>query len=175
MRDKIPIRDGNGKLSRTYRKWLSMKQRCYNPRHPAFKYYDGKGIEVCDRWRGRGGYQNFIQDLGEAPAGLTLERKDKTKGYCLDNCRWATWKDQAANRKKRGPSNDWTKLATRARAAGLDYNLVTNRIRMGWSEEKALTTPKQPRGNLCGLDAAFKKEFGERPGKIWNEGLGRFI
>ena len=138
----------NGKRKRSYRKWSSMLSRCYNPSHPAFDYYGERGIEVCERWRGRHGYDNFISDLGEPPDGLTLERIDNAKGYSPENCRWATWNEQAANRRPR-PQIPGS-LRQRARAAGFDYMLVYIRVRNGWTEEEALNTPKLKVGGQPG-------------------------
>jgi len=147
----VEIRDENGKihLARWYRKWASMLARCYNPSHPAFKYYHAKGITVCKRWRSKGGSKKFLADLGEPPPGLTLERIDNSKGYSPDNCRWATWKEQAANRENVECHRDPKSLAGKARAAGLPYMVVYLRIKkLHWTEEKALSTPKSPRGKI---------------------------
>jgi hypothetical protein len=130
--------------SAVYRRWSGMIQRCKNPKSHIWKYYGGRGITVCERWSGKDGFKNFYTDMGE-PNGLTLDRKDGSRGYSPDNCRWATWKEQAANRRIGSKINP-NSLMQRAKAAGLDYHLVVNRIRLGWSEIKALTTQKLPQG-----------------------------
>ena len=74
-----------------------MIQRCTNPKNPSFgKYYGGRGISVCDRWRD---FENFLEDMGVAPLGTTVDRIDGTLGYFKHNCRWATRQQQAANRR----------------------------------------------------------------------------
>ena len=84
-----------GGWSRTYRSWQSIFQRCDNPKHPDFDYYGGRGITVCARWRES--FENFRTDMGERPEGMTLDRRDNSKGYGPDNCRWATRTQQSRN------------------------------------------------------------------------------
>jgi hypothetical protein len=141
------INDENGKLKRSYRKWSSMLRRCYDPGHPAYKYYGGEGCEVCARWRGKHGYQHFVEDMkGEPPEGLTLGRIKREHGYRPDNCRWETWKEQAANRRPTGPKPNPNSLRQKAIKAGLPYHAVYLRMRSGlWTEERALTTPLRRR------------------------------
>lgn len=135
--------NSNGTLSRCYRKWSSMIQRCTNPKHPAFSYYGGSGVKVAERWLN---FDAFAQDMSEPPEGYWLDRIDNGKGYEPGNCRWVTPKESAANRRsKGGPKKQPDSLAGKARAAGLPYQVVIQRVRAGWTEERALNTPKATR------------------------------
>lgn len=84
------------KKSPEYQTYQNMLFRCYNPKSPIYKYYGGKGITVSRDWLK--GFENFFRDMGKRPEGMTLERKDTSKGYSKSNCRWASNKDQQNNR-----------------------------------------------------------------------------
>jgi hypothetical protein len=78
----------------TYWIWAQMIQRCTNPRHKDWARYGGRGITVCDRWLK---FENFLADMGARPDGLSIERRDNSKGYGPGNCTWATALEQRHN------------------------------------------------------------------------------
>lgn len=83
-----------GRLTPTYRVWLSMRTRCANPLAKDYKHYGGRGITVCPEWDD---YTVFLQDMGERPTGRSIDRIDNAKGYEPGNCRWATKLEQMRN------------------------------------------------------------------------------
>lgn len=102
--------------TRTYRIWKAMRTRCTNTKQLSAKNYVLRGISCCDRWKE---FTNFLEDMGEAPEGLTLDRRDNDGNYDLGNCRWATDQTQARNRGgKNGGARgvSWMKIQKKWRA-----------------------------------------------------------
>lgn len=131
----------------TYRSWYSMHDRCINPANESYPHYGAKGVTVCQRWDS---IEAFVADMGLRPDGMTIDRMDRTKGYEPGNCRWATPKEQARNRKSArlvtalGRTQhlvDW------AREAGLSHQLIRHRLRAGWTPDSAVTTPASKSAN----------------------------
>lgn len=81
---------------RVYNIWNAMLSRCQNPKATAYGDYGGRGITVCDRWLK---FENFLEDMGDPPEGLSIDRLDNNEGYSKENCAWRTPLDQARNRR----------------------------------------------------------------------------
>lgn len=128
--------------------WGSMVARCRNPKDSAYFRYGKRGIKVCDDWMQYESFKSWAIGAGYE-RGLTLERIDNNEGYSPHNCRWATRKEQARNRRSkrlltyRGETKSMIEWAE---SSGLDYHAVASRInRYGWAVDRALETPVIPR------------------------------
>lgn len=125
--------------NRLYGVWYTMKERCYNKNSEKYSSYGGRGITVSDNWRNS--FESFINDMGMPIFDkLQIERIDNDKGYCVENCRWATIDEQAKNKRstvwmelngERICLKDWTEKL------GLNYKTVYNQLKyLHWSIEK---------------------------------------
>jgi hypothetical protein len=132
--------------TKEYKVWNSMVQRCTIPSHHAFALYGGRGINVCDRWLGDDGFVNFLDDMGPKADGLSLDRVDNEKGYDKNNCRWTSTKTQNNNRSNnvRLTANGKTMtMAEWSAEMGFAKNTISERLKRGWSVERAINEPKR--------------------------------
>jgi hypothetical protein len=124
-----------------YRVWTLMRQRCENPKFPAYRDYGGRGISVCERWQE---FENFYADMGSRPTpDHEIDRIDNDGPYAPVNCRWTTRTEQCNNkRNNRRLTHDGRTMtaAEWSRELGISQNLIANRLHKGWSVERALTT-----------------------------------
>lgn len=124
--------------SRLYRIWTSMLARCRNKAHKAYPDYGGRGIVVCLEWLE---FSRFHADMGDPPAGHSLERKDNSIGYQPGNCVWATRKDQQRNtRRNRTITIDGETLCMAAwsERTGVRVETMRGRIADGWDVKEAV-------------------------------------
>lgn len=128
-------------ISPTYRTWQAMITRCTNVSVKSFQDYGARGITVYAGWLV---FENFLSDMGEKPAGTTLERIDNEKGYGPDNCKWATKKEQARNTRANKFVDYKGQRMTQAEFAetvGRNQSTVSYRLRAGWTPEQVANTP----------------------------------
>lgn len=131
-----------------YNVWNAMRQRCTNPNKEGYQYYGGRGIKVCERWIDS--FENFYADVSILPhfgeEGYSLDRIDADRDYEPGNVRWATQREQCNNQRSNhiieynGESHT---IAEWSMILGFPRYLIGNRLRKGWTEERALSTPSR--------------------------------
>lgn len=136
---------GRPNVTRAYRAWQGMKNRCYNKKSPSFKYYGARGIVVCKEWRSS--FDLFLRDMGEPPSGHSLERIDNNGSYGKENCKWATAEEQLNNTRRnrfleyRGERKT---IAQWSRELNIGYERIRTRLdTLGWSVEQTLGSCKE--------------------------------
>jgi hypothetical protein len=128
-----------------YNAWYHMIARCYHPSTQYFEHYGGRGITVCDRWRSS--VHAFFEDMGDRPRGYTLDRIDCNGHYEPSNCRWATWAEQANNRRNNNI---------------IAFNGIEKTVTV-WARELRITPASLlQRIGRYGIEMAFSHDFAQR-------------
>jgi len=140
--NQLKVVHGMSKTSE-YKTWGKMKDRCYNKNNDRYHDYGGRGIKVCDRWLES--FENFLLDMGKKPTSRhSLDRVNNNEDYSPENCRWATGIEQARNKRKTlwismmGETRPLTEWASKF---GISPPKVRSRIKIGWENERAFSTP----------------------------------
>ena len=128
--------------SPTYLSWCHIKSKCNNPNNKDYSYYGGRGIAYDSRWED---FRNFLDDMGERPNGLTIDRIDVNGNYCKDNCRWADRLTQSINCRSRKDKRDNLPKGIRKRKPNWGYEIYFRNVYFGAYEhledaEKILKT-----------------------------------
>lgn len=121
--------------------WEAMWNRCTNPNARQYPRYGGRGIDVCERWKD---FQAFLADMGPRPTWQTLDRINNDGPYGPSNCRWATAREQAANRCDSAPIiiDGVSRLACEwAEISGLPVSTIHCRVYRGWPAQRAVFAP----------------------------------
>lgn len=127
-----------------YSAWRGMKARCLN--YDPDPNYGGRGITVCDRWRHS--FESFLEDMGECPDGMSIDRIDNNGNYEPGNCKWSTVKEQSHNRRTNVliTVGDKTQcISAWAEEVGIHNATISGRLKRGWSEYDAIMTPPKNR------------------------------
>ena len=141
-----------------YTAWLDMRHRCNCSTYRRYADWGGRGISVAPAWDS---FEQFLADMGPRPSPThSLDRVNNDLGYSVDNCHWATRKEQARNRRDRkrltfrGRSLfacEWSELT------GIPEKTISDRLKWGWSVEETLTLSIQPQDKLTAADRAMRK------------------
>ena len=151
--------------------WNAMKARCTNPNTARYADYGGRGITVCPQWAAS--FSQFRADMGEPPPGMTLERKDNNKGYEPGNCVWATRFEQGRNRRSTRileVNGERRSMAEWAALTGVSLPTIWHRIKLGWSEQDAVTIPLiTKRKGIKRGEKIHAYAFGAEHAVIWTD------
>jgi len=125
-----------------YKAWKQMKDRCFNPNNPRYSDWGGRGISMCDRWLNS---KHFLADMGSRPtAKHSLDRIDNNADYSPKNCKWSTKAEQDNNKRNNHliTIDDVTlTIAQWAKKMNISEQLIYGRLKLGWSEYRAVMTP----------------------------------
>lgn len=133
----------NGKGTRLYAIWKGICSRCHNTHRSCYDRYGGRGISMCDEWRDFATFREWAHANGYNDK-LSIDRIDNNGGYTPENCRWVDDYAQAHNKRNNRIiefQNEKLCLAEWGRRLGCNGQVISDRLKRGWSVQQALTTP----------------------------------
>ena len=153
--------DRNNTKKRLHQIWSNMKTRCYNTKAFAYKDYGGRGITVCKEWK-----DSFVTFYNWALSNgytndLSIDRINVNGNYEPNNCRWATVWEQAVNRRDNRfitCNGETLTIGQWARKVNLTWDIIDWRLRIGWTPEEALFTPRM-KNQIISVDGRRKDEI----------------
>lgn len=162
---------------RLYSIWTNMRKRCNNPKDPAYNYYGGKGVCICDAWSEYMAFKEWALENGYTD-NLTIDRIDPDGDYSPENCRWVDMKTQANNKTDNHyvdiggtvyTIQQWSEIY------GIDSRVVNSRINIGWDVVEAIQTPNHQNKRLITYNGITKsiKEWAECIGMNYSTLRGR--
>lgn len=135
------------KCIRLYRIWRSMLERCYNPKHPNYLRYGGKGITVCERWHK---FEYFVDDMYKAylwhinkygEKNTSLDRIKNSRNYMENNCRWVTKREQVINRNEKHCDiilSTGETIPQFSERTHIPIHLIRSRLKLGWTIDEII-------------------------------------
>lgn len=145
IREDLHRRRRTHGLRRTpeYNAWAGARRRCYSLTDRSYKHYGGRGIEMCKRWRYD--FEAFLKDVGLRPSAKhSIDRIDNDGNYEPENCRWATRQEQGRNKRSNRLltiDGETQPMIVWAKRYALRMDTLWNRLKRGWSFERAVKTP----------------------------------
>jgi hypothetical protein len=144
-----------------------MISRCKYEAVEGWKDYGGRGISVCRRWSGPGGFTRFLADMGPRPSGTSIDRINNDGNYEPGNCRWATNQEQARHTKRSRfvtYAGETLTIKEWSERTGIKWHTLHSRFDAGWTPERALASPSRRDENGEGGDLNFvARSRGARP------------
>lgn len=158
----MPSKSHGMSKTKIYGLWRGMRSRCEDVNHHAYNDYGARGITVCEEWKV---FDCFYKDMGDKPEGMSLDRIENDKGYCKENCKWSTAKDQRRNCRRMTfleidgvvrPIHEWSEIS------GIELKTICRRVALCWNPKDAVFKPLSSRGGQ-------NRKSGAMAGVKWSE------
>lgn len=144
---------------RLYSIWLNMHDRCENSKNSSYNNYGGRGIVICEDWNYYSKFCAWAWNSGYSDE-LSLDRIDVNGNYEPRNCRWATIKEQANNKRNNKYiecNGEWFTLAEWSTISSVSQHRISHRLSKGWKPEEAIGMVEHHRSKIINLRQRNKK------------------